>query len=112
MGKTDRTTTEAIMRLARFTTRRLMVLVAIVAVGCGVELVRERRRAFDIKLNECASIAILSEGNARYCAANARSFVDRGDPEAAAKWFRLGALYRAREVAHGRLRDKYERAAR
>lgn len=82
------------MPLPRMTTRRWLIVVALVALALGAETLRERRQMY------------LSE-------ADMHAFWERRfDPQFVGDWFGPGLNDARRQRYHGRLRLKYERAAR
>lgn len=89
-----------------------MLVVASIAVILGVSVALMRRRAYDRRSNECASIAILSAMNERYSRSNAAASERAGLASDAEEWLRRAKVYAARVVAYGKLRDKYAGAAR
>ena len=94
------------MRLPQFTTRRLMVLVAVVAVATGTAVGLVQRR--DSFLDEAAGHRELSDEALQYAyVMNFRYTFGLSEPERAEQKAheRLG-------IYHAEMRAKYERAAR
>lgn len=114
------------MRWLRFRIRTLLVLVGLLAVITGIEVNRRRWAHYRAQAAECANREDWSRGMGADCQASVDGLRARGRQALAAgdtrraEAFAINAASMAGEVErqarqaeyHGRMRRKYERAAR
>jgi CO/xanthine dehydrogenase FAD-binding subunit len=96
----------------RFTVRRLMVVVAVVAVIVGVERLYERRIAFLLLASEHARLEDRAQKLSGSMSDTATLNEAKGNDDAAEGWRRRASFQDVEAISRGLMRRKYERAAR